>query len=124
MMEKGFLGKLLAHGLLLAIFAGASGPTFAAEIRDIRIAVTDQGTRVVLDLSAPVKHSAFLLDDPGRVVLDVTRSTLKTQLPAAAGPITLVRSGKLPNSGLRLVFEIKGPVRIETSTLAPFRWRG
>ena len=119
MMEKGFLGKLPAHCLLLAIFAGASGATFAAEIRDIRIAATEQGTRVVLDLSAPVKHNAFLLDDPGRVVLDVTRSTLKTQLPAAAGPITDVRSGKLPNSGLRLVFEIKGPVRIETSTLAP-----
>ncbi len=119
MMEKGFLGKLLAHGLLLAIFAGASGATVAAEIRDIRIAATDQGTRVVLDLSAPVKHQAFLLDDPGRVVLDLSRSTLKTRLPAAEGPITLVRSGKLPSSGLRLVFEVKGPVRIETSTLAP-----
>jgi len=119
MMEKGFLGKLLAHCLLLAIFAGASGATFAADIRDIRIAATENGTRVVLDLSAPVKHSAFLLDDPGRVVLDVSRSTLKTRLPAAAGPITLVRSGKLPNSGLRLVFEVKGPVKFETSALAP-----
>ena len=119
MMEKGFLGKLLSYCLLLAIFAGASGASVAAEIRDIRIAATDQGTRVVLDLSAPVKHQAFLLDDPGRVVLDLSRSTLKTPLPAAAGPITLLRSGKLPNSGLRLVFEVKGPVRIETSTLAP-----
>ena len=119
MMEKGFLGKFLAHCLLLAIFAGASGPAFAAEIRDIRMAATEQGIRVVLDLSGPVKHSAFLLDDPGRVVLDVSRSTLKTPLPAAAGPITLVRSGKLPNSGLRLVFEVRGPVSIETSTLAP-----
>jgi N-acetylmuramoyl-L-alanine amidase len=119
MMEKGFLGKLLAYGLLLAIFAGASGSTVAAEIRDIRIAATDQGTRVVLDLSGAVVHKAFLLDDPGRVVLDLSRATLKARLPAADGPITVVRSGKLPNSGLRLVFEIKGPVRIETSTLAP-----
>ena len=124
MMEKGFLGKLLAHCLLLAIFAGASGATFAAEVRDIRIAATENGTRVVLDLSAPVKHTAFLLDDPGRVVLDVSRSTLKARLPAAAGPITLVRSGKLPNSGLRLVFEIKGPVKFETSALAPIAGAG
>ena len=79
MMEKGFLGKLLTRCLLLAIFAGASGPLIAAEVRDIRIAATDTGTRVVLDLSAPVKHKAFLLDDPGRVVLDVARSSLKTQ---------------------------------------------
>ena len=52
------------------------------------------------------------------MVLDVATSSLKTQLPAAEGPITAVRSGKLPNSGLRLVFEVKGPVTIETSTLA------
>ena len=82
MMEKDFLGKLLTRCLLLAIFAGASGPTLAAEIRDIRIAATDTGTRVVLDLSAPVKHQAFLFDAPGRVVLDVARSSLKSKLPA------------------------------------------
>src|SRR5262245_17744228 len=119
MMEKGFLGKRFGVYLLLATFAGASGASFAAEIRDIRIAPTDSGTRVVLDLSAPVKHKAFLLDDPGRVVLDLSHSSLKAKLPAGIGPITEVRSGKLPNSGLRMVFELKGPVRIETSTLAP-----
>jgi N-acetylmuramoyl-L-alanine amidase len=119
MMEKGFLAKRLAHYLLLAILAGASGHTLAAEIRDIRISPTEKGTRVVLDLSAPVKHKAFLLEDPGRVVLDVFRSSLKVKLPGAEDPISVVRSGKLPNNGLRLVFEIKGPVRIETSTLGP-----
>jgi N-acetylmuramoyl-L-alanine amidase len=118
MTEKDFLGKRFAVSLLLAILAGASGPSFAAEVRDIRVATTETGTRVVLDLSAPVKHNAFLLDQPRRVVLDVAKSSLKTKLPAAAAPITAMRSGKLPNSGLRLVFEVKGPVSIETSTLA------
>jgi len=118
MMEKDFLGKRFVVSLLLAILAGASGPTFAAEVRGIRVATTETGTRVVLDLSAPVRHNAFLLDDPRRVVLDVAKSSLKAKLPAAEGPITAMRSGKLPNSGLRLVFEVKGPVSIETSTLA------
>jgi len=118
MMEKAFLGKRFRSYLLLAVFAGASGPTFAADIREIRVAATDTGSRVVLDLSGPVKHTVFLLDDPRRVVLDVTKCSLKAKLPAAEGPITAMRTGKLPNSGLRLVFEVKGPVTIETSTLA------
>src|ERR1044072_1384366 len=118
MMEKGFLGKRFGFYLLLAVLAGASGPTFAADIREIRVAATDTGSRVVLDLSGPVKHTVFLLDDPRRVVLDVPRCSLKAKLPAAEGPITAMRAGKLPNSGVRLVFEVKGPVTIETSTLA------
>jgi N-acetylmuramoyl-L-alanine amidase len=114
MMEKGFFARVFV-GLA---FLAASGSAVAAEIRDVRIAATETGTRVVLDLSSPVKYNAFLLEDPGRVVLDLSRSSLKTPLPGGEAPITELRSGKLPNGGLRLVFEVKGPVTIETSTLA------
>jgi N-acetylmuramoyl-L-alanine amidase len=120
MMGKGFLGiRTFVWVTLLASFAGVSGNVVAAEIRDIRVSATDSGTRVVLDLSAPVKHKAFLLDDPGRVVLDVSKSSLKSKLPAAEGVITALRSGKLPQSGLRLVFEVAGPVTIRTSAAPP-----
>jgi len=119
MMEQGFLGKHLALALrLAACLAAGSGPLIAAEIRDIRLASDENGTRVVLDLSAPAKHKAFLLDSPHRVVLDVARSSLKTALPAVEGAITQVRSGKHDN-GVRLVFEVKGPVTIETHNVAP-----
>jgi len=111
--------KFAGLTLLLASLAGASGSLVAAEIRDVRIAATDTGTRVVLDLSAPVKHKAFVLDDPLRVVLDLSKSSLKATLPDAESPITAMRSGALPHSGLRLVFEVKGPVTIQTSTLPP-----
>ena len=117
MMEKGFLGKRIGVWLtLLASVAGVSGNLVAAEIRDVRIATTETGTRVVLDLSAPVKHKAFLLDDPGRVVLDV--SQVLAQVEAARRRrrrSPSMRSGKLPHSGLRLVFEVAGPVTIQTS---------
>ena len=98
MMGKGFLGtqqskglsgkKIVARLALLASVLVAPG-LLAAEVRAVRIAATDTGTRVVLDLSAPVKHKAFLLDDPGRVVLDLARSSLKSgaSLGAAATPI-------------------------------------
>src|SRR5688572_19066324 len=118
MMGKDFLGARSSILTLLALLA--SGSLFAAEVRAVRIAATETGTRVVLDLSAPVKHKAFLLDAPGRVVLDVQRSSLKTRdLGTPEGVVTATRSGKLPNNGLRLVFEVQGPVTIQTSTAAP-----
>ena len=122
MMEKGFLGMKSAPSallaMLLAFVAGVSSPLIAAEIREVRVAATDAGTRVVLELSGPVKHKAFLLDDPGRVVLDIAKASLKGRLPQVESPIVALRSGKLPQHGTRLVFEIKGPVTIETSRLA------
>jgi N-acetylmuramoyl-L-alanine amidase len=120
MMGKGFLGIRTGIWLaLLASVAGVSGNLVAAEIRDVRVASTETGTRVVLDLSAPAKHNAFLLESPRRVVLDVSKSSLKSKLPAADGVVTSVRSGKLPNNGLRLVFEVAGPVTIQTSDASP-----
>jgi N-acetylmuramoyl-L-alanine amidase len=126
MMEKGFLGMNTARKVallvtLLAIAAGVSSPLVAAEIRAVRIAATDTGTRVVLELSAPAKHKAFVLDDPGRVVLDVSKTTLASELPVADALITGLRAGALPHNGTRLVFEVKGPVTIQTSTLAATR---
>jgi N-acetylmuramoyl-L-alanine amidase len=118
MMEKGFLGKRFATWLtLLASLAGLAGPAVAAEIRDVHVASTEDGTRVVLELSAPVKPKTFLLDKPGRVVLDLARCSLRSELPDVAGTITAIRSGPLPHDGLRLVFDVSGPVSIQTATL-------
>jgi N-acetylmuramoyl-L-alanine amidase len=123
MMGKGFLSdrigrKVSPWCLLVALVGSLSTPLHAADIRDVRIASTDTGMRVVLELSAPAKHKAFVLENPGRVVLDVSRSTLKGKLPAAEGAVTAVRSGKLPNSGVRLVFEMKSPGTLQVSRLA------
>jgi len=104
---------------LLAFVAGVSGNLVAAEIRAVRVASTETGTRVILDLSAPAKHKAFLLDTPRRVVLDLSKSSLQSKLPQTEGVITAMRSGKLPHSGLRLVFEVSGPVTIQTSAAMP-----
>ena len=86
MMGKDFLGTRTGVWLvLLAFAAGVSGRLVAAEIREVRIASTETGTRVVLDLSAPAKHKAFLLESPRRIVLDVSKTSLKSRLPAGEG---------------------------------------
>ncbi len=120
MMGKGFLGTRIGVWFaLLAFVAGASGNLVAAEIRAVRVASTETGARVILDLSAPAKHKAFQLDTPRRVVLDLSKSSLQSKLPQTEGVITAMRSGKLPHSGLRLVFEVSGPVTIQTSAAMP-----
>jgi N-acetylmuramoyl-L-alanine amidase len=125
MMGKDFSGQDFLnnrHFIFLMLLAAAfSGNLFAAEIRAVRMSATDQGTRVVLDLSAPVKHKAFLLDAPGRVVLDVPRSSLRSAvaMPAPEGVVTAARSGGLPNKGVRLVFEVQGNVTFDVSSVAP-----
>lgn len=124
--SKNFLEKLALLTVLLASAAGSTANLRAAEVRAVRMAASDTGTRVVLDLTAPVKYKAFLLDNPGRVVLDVKRAHLKSgqALPAVSkdspeGVITATRSGRLPDNGLRLVFEVAGRVSIQTSTAGP-----
>src|SRR6185295_6635269 len=125
MTEKGFSGKQLAKQCsvwlaLLALMAGVCGPLSAAEIRGVRISSTDTGTRVVLDLSGPVTHKAFALEDPARIVVDVARSSIgNLTLPEAQGAVARMRSGPLSKHGVRLVFELAGPVTFETSTAAP-----
>jgi N-acetylmuramoyl-L-alanine amidase len=112
--------RLALKLMLFAALMNAGGILSAAEVRAIRVAATDTGTRVVLDLSAPITHKAFKLDDPARVVVDIPHSSLKKmELPAATGAITAVRSGKLPRNGLRLVFDVNGPITIESSLIAP-----
>jgi N-acetylmuramoyl-L-alanine amidase len=120
MMGQGFLKQRIGLNFSLwciSLALGAGAAARAADIREVRIASTESGTRVVLELSAPVRHKAFQLENPGRVVIDVSRSTLKGKLPAAEGAITAVRSGKLPNNGVRLVFEIQSPVTLQTSRI-------
>lgn len=122
MMGKDFLRKRIHFRLiLLAILAGGSGNLSAAEVRAVRVAAVDNVTRVVLDLSTPVSAKAFTLDNPSRVVLDLPKSALKAhlRLPAPEGAITALRSGKLPHGGVRLVFDVKGPISFNATAVAP-----
>jgi len=122
MMEKGFPGMRHARQvMLLCALLGAAGALSAAEVRGIRVATTDTGTRVVLDLSAPVSPKTFRLENPARIVLDLSRSSLASNaaLPDATGAVTAVRSGKLPGHGLRLVFEVNAAVDFQVVPVAP-----
>jgi N-acetylmuramoyl-L-alanine amidase len=91
--------------LCAAAEAQAATPT---QVKDVRLWSGPEGTRLVLDLSAPVAYDVFTLNDPYRVVIDLANARIadSTRLPAGQGPVTRVRSGKRSSQGLRFVLDL------------------
>ena len=85
---------------------------------DARLAGDARQTRFVLDLDKPVQHSAFVLADPYRVVIDIPQVSF--QLPAGVGTagrglIKAFRYGLVMPGGSRIVFDLTGPAKIANS---------
>jgi N-acetylmuramoyl-L-alanine amidase len=103
--------------LLLLCLAGllgawAASPAWAAgtQVRDVRLWSGPEGTRLVVELTAPAEYTVFPLDGPDRVVIDLANTSLSGRpLPAGQGPVKAVRSGPQPGNGLRLVLDLDSP---------------
>jgi N-acetylmuramoyl-L-alanine amidase len=105
-------------GLLVAVAAGAAAP---ARVNDVRLWSGPEGTRLVLDLSAPVRHEVFAIENPDRVVIDLENAELASPkgLPDGQGPVKAVRSGPQPDHGLRLVLDLSSPQKPSSFTVGP-----
>ena len=91
--------------LSLAWLPAWAGP---ARITDVRLWSGPEGTRLVLELSAPVEYDVFTLDNPDRVVVDLAHTVLPADqsLPAGQGPVKSLRSGLQDGQGLRFVLDM------------------
>jgi len=110
------------HGLLvllLTLLISAAG--FAAEVKDVRLWRAPDHTRVVFDLSGPAEYQVFQLNNPERLVVDISRTRLK-QLPADLkfdeSPISRLRHGVREGKDLRVVFDLTREVKIGSFMLA------
>ena len=91
-------------------------------ISDIRMWHAPDRSRIVFDLDNPGKFKVFTLQNPGRVVVDLPKTRIKTQLPAAAETgqfIARIRKGQPEPDVSRLVFDLAKPVRYFIQTLKP-----
>ncbi len=101
--------------------------SYAAEVDSVRLWRAPDNTRLVLDLSGPVEHKVFTLDNPSRLVIDIKNSSLKTSfdnLDVASTPIAAMRSGLRGSADLRLVFDLKEPVSVKSFTLKAYEQYG
>ena len=79
MLLRTLLGLVL---LVAATFAG-SGASARPVASDVRIGDNGGETRVVMDLTEPVRFNVFVLPDPYRVVVDLP--DMQWSVPAGAG---------------------------------------
>jgi N-acetylmuramoyl-L-alanine amidase len=113
-------GPLVLPGLL-TLLAAVGAEAAPVRVNDVRLWSGPEGTRLVLDLSAPVKHDVFTLNNPYRVVIDLANASIadSVHLPAGQGPVTRIRSGKQPRQGLRLVLDLAALQQPRSFTVAP-----
>ncbi|HEX4884573.1 MAG TPA: N-acetylmuramoyl-L-alanine amidase [Casimicrobiaceae bacterium] len=105
-------------GSFLASAVLAAAPT---RVTDVRLWAGPEGTRLVLDLTAPARHEVFTLENPHRVVIDLANAELamKQGLPAGQGPVKSVRSGPQPNRGLRIVLDLSSKLAMKSFVVGP-----
>lgn len=108
--------------LLIGLLLGTATAAGAATVENIRLWTENDRTRIVLDLSQPVRHKIFTLRGPDRLVLDLQDSRLAEDLknlPAGSGAVRAIRSGVRRNGQLRVVLDLTQPVRSRSFTAGP-----
>ncbi len=104
--------NLVTIGLfLLATFAFSA---HAVDVDSVRLWRSPDSTRIVFDLSGPVEHSLFTLENPARLVVDLNKAALKTSfsdLHLQDTPVARVRSGVKNKEDLRVVFDLSQNIK-------------
>jgi len=106
----------------LFLFLGWGSMAHGAAVKDVRIWHAPDRSRVVFDIDTKVKFKVFTLRNPARVVIDIPHSQLTGNLPKpdVMGPfIKNIRLGYHVNDMMRLVFDVKKPVRYFIQLLKP-----
>lgn len=105
--------------LLLLITFNAFAET---TIKGVRLWRAPDNTRIVFDLTGPVKHNMFTLSSPERIIIDISNITLTTsldELNLKDTPINSVRSSAQGSKDIRLVFDLSTKVTPKVFTLPP-----
>jgi N-acetylmuramoyl-L-alanine amidase len=108
-------------GCLLCGLLAASSVARAAEVQALRLWDGPEHTRAVIDLSGPLEYKLFELDNPHRLVLDIKGARLGAGFDGsdARGVVQRVRTGRLGDRDLRIVFDLAGGVRPKSFLLPP-----
>ncbi|MDH5649396.1 MAG: N-acetylmuramoyl-L-alanine amidase [Gammaproteobacteria bacterium] len=91
-------------------------------VTDLRSYQAPDNLRLVFDVSGPVEHRLFTLENPKRIVIDIDNARLKQVLPPLSSEATMVnniRSSPYKKTGLRVVLDLKQAVRPKTFVLGP-----
>lgn len=113
-MPRGrLLKRVCLCALVLVAGLGALAPSFAAEVDGVRLWRAPDSTRLVFDLSEAADHKLFTLQNPNRVVIDISGAQLKQgfgDVPISDTPIAKIRYGDRKDGSLRVVLDMQSQV--------------
>ena len=120
-------GKILCWLMFGAVWLSNAR---AGEIENLRFGQGISNVRVVFDATDDFAYKVFLLDNPKRLVVDVTEISVSSQIQKKKDKNNLVgqvRVGRIDDGKNRIVFDLQKPVVIKkVFKLAPqstFKWR-
>lgn len=96
-------------------------------LEQLRIWHSPNKTRLVFDVSASTEYKTFVLHNPLRLVVDLDDFDLPASLPNVEKNnkhVSAIRSGKPAPDMLRVVFDLKRPIRVKHFLLAPNKLYG
>ena len=113
------LARLLLAVLLL--FAAAASAD-SVIVQQLRVWRAPDHTRLVFDVSGPVEHRLFTLQNPDRLVVDIDNARVAEPLKDVdtGGPLVgAIRVGQPESGPLRVVLNLKAEVRPRSFMLKP-----
>ncbi|HEY1059981.1 MAG TPA: N-acetylmuramoyl-L-alanine amidase [Limnobacter sp.] len=118
--------KTATAGFLLKLLPTDAWAVGQVRFVDVRLWPADDYTRVTLEHEGPLKYKFFLVDNPHRMVVDIldmrldkTLKELTSRLKADDPYVQQIRVGQFDASTVRIVFDLKAPVRPEIFNIDP-----
>lgn len=108
--------------ILCALLVTATAAAQQARIQSARLWAAPDQTRVVFDISAPVRHSLFTLSNPDRLVIDISDAAVTQPLGGldfSKGVVEGIRSAARNGNDLRVVLDLRHGVRPKSFLLKP-----
>lgn len=119
------LSRIFVASLVLVLGGASLANAAAVDVRGLRTWPAPDNTRLVFDVSSPLDYKLFMLDNPDRVVIDLSQARLKSNLPSASvGVVKSVRSAVRNGSDLRIVLDVDRSVQPKTFLLSPNKQYG
>lgn len=116
--------QMAASTLLFSVAGTARGSTTG--VVGVRVWPADDYTRVTVESTAPLLFKHFTVDAPDRLVVDLegvsfdsVLQSLSSKVLADDPYIKAVRVGRFQPRVVRIVFDLKAPIRPEVFTLPP-----
>jgi len=121
-MKQQQMTKRLFLIVLVMLFCSEMAVASVSQIKGIRMWASPESTRLVIDLSGAVEHRLSRLSNPERVVIDVSKVRLSSNisnLDYKNGVISDIRSANKKQNKVRLVLDLKHKVHPKSFLLRP-----